>query len=401
MGRWLQLDREGRFRVLFGGSWLLFMGFSVASLFDGHHAPGIVARDLAALCVLAGIVLWFLLAGPSWSGLRWRLPALAAATALAAGLTLAEGGSWGYDFIYCAMLAGWVSLDRRYSGVAVAAITVVTVLIAVTARQSPAYVLSLGLDVALVGLGTASVGQLVRINRELRQAREEVARLAVAEERLRFARDLHDLLGHSLSVVVLKAELASRMAASAPERAAEQARDIEQVARQALREVREAVAGYRQPSLSQELERGRAALAETGVSVLVEQAGGPLPAPTDAVLAWALREGFTNVLRHSRAREVRVRVWQEGSLAGVELMDDGPALEGFSPGNGLLGVRERARARGGWAEFGPGPKGGFRLTVGLPVAPGPGARPAVETPDGPQSKAEGGFSLAKPRPGGP
>ena len=128
-------------------------------------------------------------------------------------------------------------------------------------------------------------------NRELCEARAELALSAVAAERERFARDLHDLLGHSLSVIAIKSELAGRLLPGSPERAAAEVADVEHVARQALREVREAVSGYRRPTLDDELEGARVALSAAGIDAEFERAPVPLDPEVEAVLAWAVREG--------------------------------------------------------------------------------------------------------------
>ena len=191
----------------------------------------------------------------------------------------------------------------------------------------------------------------------------------MAEERLRFARDLHDLLGHSLSLITLKSELAGRLLPAAPERAASEVHDIEGVARQALREVREAVTGYRQPALAEELESAREMLEAAGIRCRIENGAGTLPGTTDAVLAWAVREGVTNVIRHSGARSCEILVSRDGREIRAEITDDG---RGSSPGpdgagSGLSGLAERVAARGGESEAGPLAEGGFSLRVSLPL----------------------------------
>ena len=148
---------------------------------------------------------------------------------------------------------------------------------------------------------------LVSVNAELVEARDELASNAVAEERLRFARDLHDLLGHSLSLIALKSELAGRLAERDPARAREEMADVEAAARRALAEVRDAVSGYRQVSLAQALAEARSALsARPGSRCDAPTPGEPLPGAVDAVLGWVVREATTNVLRHSGARVVTV-----------------------------------------------------------------------------------------------
>ena len=160
---------------------------------------------------------------------------------------------------------------------------------------------------------SAGVGLLMLVMRDLRvrnvelnEARAELADMAVAEERERFARDLHDLLGHSLSVIALKAELAGRLLADGPHDAANEVAEVEQVARTALREVREAVSGYHQPTLEGELAGARMALSAAGIEADVEEARVRLDPAVEAVLAWTVREGATNVIRHSGAQPLHV-----------------------------------------------------------------------------------------------
>jgi two-component system sensor histidine kinase DesK len=172
-------------------------------------------------------------------------------------------------------------------------------------------------------------------------------------------------------VVVLKAELAERLAGTAPERAAEEIADVQRVAREALREVRDAVGGYRQPSLDQELEGVRRTLLAAGVLARFEPVAGPLPASLDATLAWALREGVTNIVRHSHARHAEVRLSRADGRVHLELLDDGSGCDGCEPGNGLRGLRERVEARDGSLESGPRDEGGFRLAVTLPLKEAP------------------------------
>jgi two-component system sensor histidine kinase DesK len=179
-------------------------------------------------------------------------------------------------------------------------------------------------------------------------------------------------------VIVLKSELAGRLAATSPQRAVEEVRDVERVAREALREVREAVAGYRQPSLRQELESAVATLRAAGVTACVQSLPSPLSTRVDGTLAWAVREGVTNVVRHSRARRATIRIARTGDGIELELVDDGVGCDGCTSGNGLRGLRERVTAQAGTVEHGSLPVGGFRLAVRLPLAETP--RPPAPAP---------------------
>jgi two-component system sensor histidine kinase DesK len=213
-------------------------------------------------------------------------------------------------------------------------------------------------------------------NQELVQARAELARLAVTAERERFARDLHDLLGHTLSVITLKAELAGRLLPDKPDQAAREVAEVEQVARGALTEVREAVSGYRQPTLDVELEGALVALAAAGIDASVERPAVALDPEVEAVLAWTVREGATNVIRHSHARHVQLKISASIGGAAVEVLDDGVGAANGSAdagraaggtGHGLAGLAERARSLRGHVEAGAQPGGGYRLAVNVPT----------------------------------
>jgi len=209
---------------------------------------------------------------------------------------------------------------------------------------------------------------LVSVNAELVEARDERARSAVAEERLRFARDLHDLLGHSLSLIALKSELAGRLAERDPARARQEMADVEAAARRALAEVRDAVSGYRQVSLPQALAEARSALSAAGITLRTPPPGEPLPAALDAVLGWIVREATTNVLRHSGARAVTVELAADDHGVVLTVSDDGQGGSA-SAGAGLSGLTERVAALGGRLEAGPSTGRGFRLTATLPTSP--------------------------------
>ncbi len=217
-----------------------------------------------------------------------------------------------------------------------------------------------------IGATVAAVGALTRTNKELQEARAELARVAVEDERRRFARDLHDLLGHSLSLIAIKARLAQRIQHSDAARATQELVDIEQAARTSLAEVREAVSGYRRTTIAAELAGVRAALESAGVNLEARVTRMQLDAEDEAVLAWALREATTNVVRHAGARNVVVRIEPAGDGARLQVDDDGRGAPGAASGNGLNGLAERVAARAGRLETGAGEGGGFRLAVDLP-----------------------------------
>jgi two-component system sensor histidine kinase DesK len=203
---------------------------------------------------------------------------------------------------------------------------------------------SVQFSILVSGFAMWGVLQIILRNRELAAAREEITRLAIAEERNRFARDLHDILGHSLTVVSVKAELASRLVRRDPDRAAVEIADVQRLAREALTEVRSAVAGYRDVTLAGELANARSALSAAGIDADLPNAIDDVPHDHRELFGWVIREGVTNVVRHSGASRCRVRV----TPSEVEVSDDGqPSTLEAASGHGLAGLRERAEAAGG------------------------------------------------------
>ncbi|MFF4396037.1 sensor histidine kinase [Streptomyces sp. NPDC001480] len=221
---------------------------------------------------------------------------------------------------------------------------------------------------------TAAILSLSEAVRDLRAAREELARQAVEKERLRFSRDLHDLLGHTLSVIVVKSEAARRLAPRDMSAALAQIGDIESVGRQALTEIREAVTGYREGSLATELTRARSALSAASIEPVVRQSGTPLAPQTEALLAWVVREAVTNVVRHSDATRCEITVESGTEQARLTVTDNGSGKAVTRPaegigGTGLKGLTERLAAAGGSLRAGPSPRSGFAVTAELPVEP--------------------------------
>ena len=204
-----------------------------------------------------------------------------------------------------------------------------------------------GLVFSLVIGGTnIHFAEVRRKERALLAAEKEAQRHAAVAERERIARDLHDLLGHTLSVIVIKSELASKLADRDPQRAAAEIRDVEQISRNALREVREAIHGYRGERLAQEIENGRKALAAAGVTLDAHLAPLGVEPAAEQALALAVREALTNVLRHARAQRCAVRVERTSDTVRVVVQDDGIG-GGQHEGAGLSGMRTRLAALGG------------------------------------------------------
>jgi two-component system sensor histidine kinase DesK len=216
----------------------------------------------------------------------------------------------------------------------------------------------LAFSVGAASLAVFGIREVWRRNLELVQAHETNASLAVSNERNRFARDLHDILGHSLTVITVKAELARRLIDLDPERTREELADLERLSREALADVRRAVEGYRELSLTGELSRARLALAAAGIGATVPDPTPEVPEDLHELFAWVLREGVTNVLRHSNAETCTITL----TTTSVEVRDDGRGPASLTPGNGLTGLRERAAAMGATLEAAPSDHG-FRLAV--------------------------------------
>lgn len=368
--------RHSFVKLMWFGIWLAFMGAPVSDLFDHDGSPWSVVLGVAGLVAFVGVYLMVIFrhTGRPLQP-RTVYSALLFMLALAVLLSVTLDSAWLVLFVYVSVSCG-AALPIRVSRFVIPVVTALMAAVGLRSADNHDLLSALVVPALLGGFAMAGVGQLVRTTIELRAARATVAELAANEERLRLARDLHDLLGHSLSLITLKSELAGRMLPAHPDRAAEQVADIEQVSRQALTDVREAVSGYRRPTLPGELAGARTALAVAGVTADVPQdvpreLGAVLCAESETVLAWSLREAVTNVVRHSGARRCVVsltpRQTLEGPVVELTVEDDGRGASGAARGNGLTGLAERLAQVGGTLEAGSG-KGGFLLTVRAPLA---------------------------------
>jgi two-component system sensor histidine kinase DesK len=199
----------------------------------------------------------------------------------------------------------------------------------------------------IIGAGNTFFAERNRMNRKLRKANEEIEHLAKVAERERIARDLHDVLGHTLSVITLKAELAGKLIGRDPVRVAREIREVEEISRKALSDVRDAIRGYRSEGLIAELARAKATLEIAGVAVQCDAATSvKIPAMQESVLSLAVREAVTNIVRHAQARTCRMRLQQENGSCRLEISDDGLGCN-TKEGNGLRGMRERVEMVGG------------------------------------------------------
>jgi two-component system sensor histidine kinase DesK len=216
----------------------------------------------------------------------------------------------------------------------------------------------------VVGASNTFIARQKRADTKLRMAQEEIEQLAAVAERERIARDLHDVLGHTLSVIVLKAELAGRLIERDPQRAAQEIADVERTARTALSEVREAIGGYRSQGLPAEMELARTTLQAAGVALACESPLPHLHAAEETVLCLAVREAVTNIVRHAQATHCRIRFTTSGDGYHSLLISDDGAHPKLQEGNGLRGMRERIQSLGGRLSITADP--GVTLLIELP-----------------------------------
>ena len=309
---------------------------------------------------------------------------LAAMAGLGVVGTLVNAGA-GVFVVYAAAFAGRLSPVKR-AVVAVAVLAgLAAVMFLISTVPLPWRLLAVGpITVLVLVIGATGIvdGERRRTQARLRRADEEIERLATIAERERIARDLHDLLGQTLSVVVLKSELARRLVRSDPDRAEQEVREVEHTARTALAEVRSAVAGYRAKGLGVELVDARRALSAAGVDLQATIDLPVLPAEHEAALALALREAVTNVVRHADAHHTTIHADATRDEVTLQVCDDGRGTSG-PDGSGLAGMRERITALGGHVIRRTGPSGGERpgtaVTISLPRTPSMPAAPSPAT----------------------
>ncbi|HST37875.1 MAG TPA: sensor histidine kinase [Conexibacter sp.] len=356
--------------VLLGMGWL-----AIPIVETAGSSPSWWRVALAAVlfCAAAAFYLWGVLRPPACEPPRGELRpvyiSFASIAAIAALLTVVVTPAWAILFSYASVLSG-LHLPTRHAVPLLFASAAAALVLTLDQGAEGAVTYS----VSALGIGALmlALGRLIAANLQLQKAQQTIEQLAIGAERERFARDLHDVLGHSLSVVTLKAELAGRLLPAQPQEAQRHVRELEQVARAALGELRETVSGYRRPTLAGELAGARLALDAAGIELRLEQRAHELPTEVEALLAWTVREGTTNVIRHSGARhcEIAIAPVNGSGVASAEIRDDGRGVRSGAPGgpgNGLEGLRERAAQLAGRIEAETSPDGGFRLSVTVPA----------------------------------
>jgi two-component system sensor histidine kinase DesK len=360
-------ERRPRLWWMYGAIWLVYLTEPLNAALGHRHGA---ARDLGvvALFAFAAAYLAVLVRGRR-RGFAPARPSLTVAWAEVAGLALlavatvpAAHEHAFAAFVFVAAAAMFTLPTRQAWGVVIvlASGTVLAVRLVHGWNDTGA-----GLGIVLAAVAISAIRLAFERNRSLVQAQDEMAQLAVTTERSRFARDLHDILGHSLTVITVKAELAGRLLRDDPDRAAAEIADVERLSRDALADVRRAVAGYREVTLTTELASARQSLAAAGIDAHISAAVDDVPTQLRELYGWVVREGVTNVIRHSNARLCEIRA----DARGVEVVDDGVGATGGAggpgPGHGLAGLAERAAGAGARLTAGPRPRGGFGLRLTL------------------------------------
>jgi two-component system, NarL family, sensor histidine kinase DesK len=344
----------------FASFWLIYLAFVFVE-------PWMARQPLTSWLVATGTVAVFLpLYLGSWTSPRHpRLRYVFMMAMALLGLAVVPFNVGGSTYvIFSAAVAGFVLGRPRYAIAYVLAIALILLGVTVLSREPFEYWMALQpVIVVVIGLGNVVAAEERRRNVFVRRAQEEVEEMAKLAERERIARDLHDVLGHTLSVIALKSELAARLSTIDPARAVEEIREVERVSRTALSQVRAAVEGYRGHGLRGELKSAADALGAAGVALAADVEPVMLPPKQETVLALAMREAVTNVVRHAHATACRISLKAHEGRVVLRVEDNG--VGGVpSEGNGLAGMRERVAAVGGTVTVDGG--GGLHLTVTVP-----------------------------------
>ncbi|MGJ6962417.1 sensor histidine kinase [Streptosporangium sp. G11] len=349
---------------------------------DGQFRLSLLTVGVPGLVIFSVLYLRILKAAVDGTAARGEL---AASAVVAVALLLTQdGGPWSWGLLGPAWASGAVLVLNRSAAIVTTAAAIAVGLLlappgagsgpwgaevfAIPYEESSLPTLGAYLGMA-AGASWANRFQLWfwRVVTAAEEGREAQARLAVTEERLRFSRDLHDLVGHSLSAIAVKSEVAAKLSGVDAARAAGEMDEVRALARQALREIRTAVRGYRTVDLDAELRAMTAVLEAGGIRCTLETPRDQVPEGTATLLAWVVREGTTNVLRHSSATGCRITITlREGGVV-LEMTNDGVTGVAGRGGTGLIGLSERVAAIGGTITAGPGGPGEFRLRAMVPL----------------------------------
>jgi two-component system, NarL family, sensor histidine kinase DesK len=338
--------------------WLVYLSSLPISLVLMKAGP--LRWTLTIAGMLAFLVLYF---WGWWISGRRLLWVIAGITLLAVLFAPLNPGAISY-FIYAGSFAGRAGEPKIGARILLGILLVIAVVTFIFRLEFFFWFIS-GLFTLIIGAGNIHFAQRHRDNKKLLHAQEEVEHMAKIAERERIARDLHDVLGHTLSLIVLKSQLASRLSEKDPQRAAREIQDVERISRDALAQVRSTIRGYHARSLTSEIEQARATLESVGVKLESALDAPDLPPAQESVLALALREAVTNVIRHSGATTCRLNLRQTGGECRLEIQDDGRGTAA-PEGMGLSGMRQRVEALGGTLQRDL--SGGTTLTITLPGA---------------------------------
>ncbi len=353
-----------------GYIWLLYLSTPLWYATSGRASgPGVLVWTITAAVAFLPLYFWGF-----WLAERRVLIPIAAIAAIGVVLIPLNSGAFVF-FVYAASFAGRVGRPMAGAKVLFALLAAVAIEAWLTRLPPEAWGPALPLIVLIGGLNVVFL-EIGRRQAQLRRAAEDDARrLAIVAERERIGRDLHDLLGHTLSVITLKAELASKLASRDPDRSIAEIREVERISREALQQVRRAVQGYGGSTLAGELRHARTALESAGAVLDCDVAPLTLSLAAEQALALSIREAVTNVIRHAHARRCEIRLGVHGSTLRLDVRDDGKG--GAEPdGSGLLGMRARVAALGGRVEREG--RDGTHLTVTLPIE---AAAPAAIVPE--------------------
>jgi two-component system sensor histidine kinase DesK len=350
--------REGKSWIDGPLPWLAYLPFyGVPWLWNAPVSTQLLGSAIGLLLFLAVYLI-----GYRQSGTRLIVASFAIA---AIAIALAQvGGSWTVIAVYGAGLAGAVR-PARHAVITIAAIAATVAATGFLLNQPLLWWVPGLVLIVMTGFGTISRETLYDRNRALLAAQEEVRRLAGTAERERITRDLHDVVGRTLTLVALKADLAEKLIARDQAASAAEMRSIAAAAREGVAEVRNALSGITDGSLGREAAASREALAAAGVEVTVRGDPEAVDADAGAVLAMTLREAVTNVIRHARATRCVVEIKAEAATARLSVTDDGGGGS-FTEGLGLSGMRQRLAAAGGSLFVGPA-EPGTRLVATVPV----------------------------------
>jgi len=349
--------RNMPFVILINLAWIFLWPLLARQSFLGVILPTLISVPIFIYLHLCT----YFYGGPPSVRLRYVLGEFALGFALAPVNLSALGylifGFFGLSF----------TLPLRQAAALILTAVILFALETVLLGHSFATLMSVMVPGVLLGITAVYTAYTAQQQTLLRRSNDEILRLATLSERERIGRDLHDLLGHTLSVIALKSELARKLIDRDIDAARNEIGEVERVARDALSQVRTAISGIRSTALAAEVSAATALLKAHGLNVTCESEPVELPLASETALALSLREAATNVRRHSGARIVSICIRREASSVVVEVADDGRGGR-IVPGNGLNGMRERLDCVGGTLTVSPGKGGGTLLRASVPIA---------------------------------